>query len=170
MNSEQYAEKQPGTAISSKKSRYCARQRLWCNQRTCIDISLDPEISGIEAPRRDILCDLGNFRVDHSGWRAEREEGETSIMASSGPNLLFIPADVSCYGRRDFDAHIDRFATEGVRFTQAYANSAVCTPPVSRWSPGATNTGCRRARRAAVIASLVPTGFSSRGCSKGTRA
>ena len=55
-------------------------------------------------------------------------------MASSGPNILFILADdlgyadVSCYGRRDFTTpNIDRIAAEGVRFTQAYANSAVCT-------------------------------------------
>jgi arylsulfatase A-like enzyme len=50
------------------------------------------------------------------------------------PNVLFILADdlgyadVSCYGRRDFTTpNIDRIAAEGVRFTQAYANSAVCT-------------------------------------------
>jgi len=55
-------------------------------------------------------------------------------MARSKPNILFILADdlgyadVSCYGRRDFTTpNIDRLAAEGVRFTQAYANSAVCT-------------------------------------------
>jgi arylsulfatase A-like enzyme len=55
-------------------------------------------------------------------------------MASSKPNILFILADdlgyadVSCYGRRDFTTpNIDRIASEGMRFTQAYANSAVCT-------------------------------------------
>jgi arylsulfatase A-like enzyme len=55
-------------------------------------------------------------------------------MTSSRPNILFILADdlgyadVSCYGRRDFTTpNIDRIAAEGVRFTQAYANSAVCT-------------------------------------------
>ncbi|MFL5269767.1 MAG: sulfatase, partial [Stellaceae bacterium] len=55
-------------------------------------------------------------------------------MTDSKPNFLFILADdlgyadVSCYGRRDFaTANIDRLAAEGLRFTQAYANSAVCT-------------------------------------------
>lgn len=55
-------------------------------------------------------------------------------MVPSKPNVLFILADdlgyadVSCYGRRDFTTpNIDRIAAEGVRFTQAYANSAVCT-------------------------------------------
>src|SRR5438552_19155674 len=55
-------------------------------------------------------------------------------MASSRPTILFVLADdlgypdVSCYGRRDFTTpNIDRIAAEGVRFTQSYANSAVCT-------------------------------------------
>src|SRR5712691_6535991 len=50
------------------------------------------------------------------------------------PNIVFILADdlgyadVSCYGRRDLSTpSIDRLATKGVRFLQAYANSAVCT-------------------------------------------
>jgi arylsulfatase A-like enzyme len=37
-------------------------------------------------------------------------------------------ADVSCYGRPDFNTpNIDRLAGEGLRFMQAYANSAVCS-------------------------------------------
>jgi len=54
--------------------------------------------------------------------------------ATSQPNILFILADdlgyadLSCYGRRDYmTPNIDRLASQGVRFTQAYANSAVCT-------------------------------------------
>lgn len=50
------------------------------------------------------------------------------------PSFLFIMADdmgwadLSCYGRDDYQTpHIDRLAREGVRFTQAYANSAVCS-------------------------------------------
>ena len=50
------------------------------------------------------------------------------------PNIVFILADdlgyadLSCYGRRDFTTpNIDRIAADGIRFTQAYANSAVCT-------------------------------------------
>jgi arylsulfatase A-like enzyme len=50
------------------------------------------------------------------------------------PNILFIMADdlgyadLSCYGRPDFRTpSIDRLAGEGMRFTQAYANSAVCS-------------------------------------------
>jgi arylsulfatase A-like enzyme len=57
-------------------------------------------------------------------------------MASQAkpPNILFILADdlgyadLSCCGRPDFATpHIDRIAERGLRFTQAYANSAVCS-------------------------------------------
>jgi arylsulfatase A-like enzyme len=50
------------------------------------------------------------------------------------PNIVFIIADdmgyadISCYGRRDLvTPNIDRITAQGVRFTQAYANSPVCT-------------------------------------------
>ena len=50
------------------------------------------------------------------------------------PNIVFILADdlgyadVSCYGRPDLHTpNIDRIAATGVRFLEAYANSAVCT-------------------------------------------
>ena len=37
-------------------------------------------------------------------------------------------ADIGCYGRPDIATpSIDRLAVNGVRFLQAYANSAVCT-------------------------------------------
>ncbi|HEY0436511.1 MAG TPA: sulfatase-like hydrolase/transferase [Phenylobacterium sp.] len=54
--------------------------------------------------------------------------------ASERPNILFIMADdlgfadLSCYGRRDYRTpNIDRLASEGLLFHQAYANSAVCS-------------------------------------------
>jgi len=52
----------------------------------------------------------------------------------SPPNIVFIMADdlgfadVSCNGRRDYETpNIDRIAERGTRFTQGYANSAVCS-------------------------------------------
>jgi arylsulfatase A-like enzyme len=55
-------------------------------------------------------------------------------MKPAKPSILFILADdlgyadLSCYGRRDFNTpNIDRIAAEGMRFVEAYANSAVCT-------------------------------------------
>ena len=53
---------------------------------------------------------------------------------SPAPNVIFIMADdlgyadVSCYGRPDINTpNIDGLAAKGVRFLQAYANSAVCS-------------------------------------------
>ncbi|MFM8374463.1 MAG: sulfatase, partial [Phenylobacterium sp.] len=55
-------------------------------------------------------------------------------MRGKTPNIIFIMADdlgyadVSCYGRREYRTPaIDRLADEGVKFLQAYANSAVCS-------------------------------------------
>ena len=57
-----------------------------------------------------------------------------SRAQSGRPNIVFIMADdlgyadLSCYGQRDYlTPNIDRLAIEGVRFTQGYANSAVCS-------------------------------------------
>ena len=63
--------------------------------------------------------------------------GAESVAAQQGskpPNIVFIMADdlgyadVSCYGRPDISTpNIDGLAARGVRFLQAYANSAVCS-------------------------------------------
>jgi hypothetical protein len=51
------------------------------------------------------------------------------------PNIVFIMADdlgyadVSAYGQRDYTTpNIDRLAIEGIKFNQAYSNSANCSP------------------------------------------
>ena len=61
----------------------------------------------------------------------------TNVAASAStqaPNIVFILADdlgwadLSVYGQADFTTpHLDALAGEGVRFTQAYANTAVCS-------------------------------------------
>ncbi|WP_137920642.1 sulfatase-like hydrolase/transferase [Hydrogenophaga sp. 2FB] len=59
--------------------------------------------------------------------------------AQQRPNIIFIVcddlgyADLGCYGGRAADfgpvsPHIDRLAAGGVKFTQGYANSPVCSP------------------------------------------
>src|SRR5882724_4682077 len=55
-------------------------------------------------------------------------------VAAKPPNIVFFLADdlgyadVSCYGRPDISTpNIDSLAAKGVRFLQAYANSAVCS-------------------------------------------
>src|SRR5689334_4511749 len=53
----------------------------------------------------------------------------------SRPNVVFILADdlgwgdLSCYGRPDYQTpNLDLLASQGIRFTDAYSASAVCTP------------------------------------------
>ncbi len=53
---------------------------------------------------------------------------------SSGPNILFVVvddcgyADLSCCGQTDYRTPaLDRIASEGARFTRAYANAPLCT-------------------------------------------
>ena len=56
-------------------------------------------------------------------------------MDARRPNFVFILADdlgyadLGCYGARaDSTPHLDRLAREGLRFTDGYANSPVCSP------------------------------------------
>ncbi|MCK5135882.1 MAG: sulfatase-like hydrolase/transferase [Bacteroidales bacterium] len=50
------------------------------------------------------------------------------------PNILFIPVDdlrpdLGCYGNETIiTPHIDRLARQGVTFTRAYCQQAVCNP------------------------------------------
>ena len=59
----------------------------------------------------------------------------SSAANNSRPNIIFILADdlgwgdLSCYGRPDYTTpNIDRLASQGTKFTDAYSASAVCTP------------------------------------------
>src|SRR5712664_3788170 len=65
---------------------------------------------------------------------ATRAGGGGARPSARPPNIVFILADdlgyadVSCYGRPDFSTpNIDHITAQGLRFLQAYANSAVCT-------------------------------------------
>ena len=57
------------------------------------------------------------------------------VLPSARPNVIFILADdlgwgdLSCYGRPDYRTpNLDRLASQGTKFTDAYSASAVCTP------------------------------------------
>jgi arylsulfatase A-like enzyme len=68
---------------------------------------------------------------------AQSQNARRNILSQKlrRPNILFILADdlgygdLSCYGRPDYQTpHLDRLATQGVRFVNAYSASPVCTP------------------------------------------
>ncbi|OUJ75146.1 arylsulfatase [Hymenobacter crusticola] len=68
---------------------------------------------------------------------------QTTQKAKRPPNIIFILADdlgygdVSCYGQKRFKTpNIDRLAAEGMKFTQAYAGTAVCSPSRSSMFTG----------------------------------
>src|SRR5690349_13316594 len=76
--------------------------------------------------RRNLLAGAAGTLALASSYRG--------VAQAIKPNIVFILADdmgyadVSCYGRRDLSTpNIDSIATNGVRFLQAYANSAVCS-------------------------------------------
>ncbi|MEO7673448.1 MAG: sulfatase-like hydrolase/transferase, partial [Pyrinomonadaceae bacterium] len=59
----------------------------------------------------------------------------SSALPAMRPNILFILADdmgwgdLSCYGRPDYKTpNLDRLASQGMRFTNAYSAAPVCTP------------------------------------------
>ncbi len=73
------------------------------------------------------------------GTSSSPDELGTTGSSTQGPNIVFIYADdlgygdVSCYGATAIRTpHMDRIAREGIRFTNAHAASATCTP--SRFS------------------------------------
>lgn len=62
-------------------------------------------------------------------------EKKDASAEKSPPNIILIMADdlgyegLSCFGNTEIQTpHLDQLAAQGVRFTQYYANSTVCTP------------------------------------------
>lgn len=58
-----------------------------------------------------------------------------SAQTATKPNIIFILADdlgygeIGCYGQKQIRTpHLDRFAAEGMKFTQFYAGNTVCAP------------------------------------------
>jgi N-sulfoglucosamine sulfohydrolase len=62
----------------------------------------------------------------------------------SPPNIIIVSADDLAYNSigafgckvRDISPNIDRFATEGIRFTNAHVNTPVCQPCRQSWLTG----------------------------------
>jgi arylsulfatase A-like enzyme len=84
--------------------------------------------SGVQLTRRQTLSSMLMAPLYlFSRWAFAR-------VSSQPPNIVFIMADdlgyadLSCYGRVDYQTpNIDSLAAQGMKFSQAYANSAVCS-------------------------------------------
>src|SRR6185295_8323220 len=78
---------------------------------------------------------LAGAAIVGAGNNLSAASGQPRSGRTVRPNILFILADdlgygdLSCYGRPDYQTpHLDRLATQGVRFVNAYSASSVCTP------------------------------------------
>lgn len=65
------------------------------------------------------------------------------ISQTPGPNIIYIMADdlgyadLSCYGRKDYQTpNLDKLASQGVKFVNAYAAAALCTPTRTAFMTG----------------------------------
>src|SRR5262249_20612176 len=61
------------------------------------------------------------------GGAGEAQAPKPNTAFTTAPDIGY--TDVSCYAARDnTPPNVDRLALEGLRFTQAYSNSANCSP------------------------------------------
>jgi len=67
----------------------------------------------------------------------------TILSAQTRPNIIYIMADdlgyadLSCYGRKDYQTpNLDKLASQGVKFMNAYAAAPVCTPTRAAFMTG----------------------------------
>ena len=88
---------------------------------------------------------LGRVALAGSGVLLGSVPSTTALIPKANkPNILFVLIDdmgwkdISCAGSTYYNTpHIDRLASEGVRFLNAYSPAPVCTP-----SRGAIFSGC----------------------------
>jgi arylsulfatase A-like enzyme len=93
-----------------------------------------PEQLAFAMPRKVTRREFVTTALAASAIAAAAPRG-FSPSTSRRPNILFILADdlgygdLSCYGRPDYETpNLDRLAREGVRFSNAYSASPLCTP------------------------------------------
>jgi arylsulfatase A len=100
-----------------------------------------------------------------------------AIATEPLPNIVFFlvddlgASDLECYGSRFYETpHIDHFAAESVRFTQAYAACHVCSPTrasimtgkypaslqLTDWLPGRRDFPFQKLKNASVVQHLPP--------------
>jgi arylsulfatase A-like enzyme len=102
-------------------------------------LDLAPAVIGVNLAQVKIPNDVTRRKLLHSAalGTVALASGFDKVFgqrAPGPPNIVFIMADdlgyadLSCYGRPDVSTpNIDDLAAKGVRFLQAYANSAVCS-------------------------------------------
>lgn len=80
-----------------------------------------------------------------------------SSLFAAQPNIVFILADdfgygdLGCMGCTDISTpNIDRLATEGVKFTDFYANAPVCTPTRTGFMTGRWQQRCGPSSRSVI--------------------
>lgn len=66
-----------------------------------------------------------------------------NVAAQTRPNIIYIMADdlgyadLSCYGRKDYSTpNLDKLASQGMKFTNAYAGAPLCTPTRTSFMTG----------------------------------
>lgn len=89
-------------------------------------------MSHFNKKRRQMLGSLSALSL--GSLISETSNAAENTAATKKPNIIFILADdlgyadLSVYGQTDFQTpQLDQLARQGLRFTQAYANSAVCS-------------------------------------------
>ncbi len=89
-----------------------------------------------------LLAILG-ISIFYLSCSTNQPKSDESENAASPPNIIYILADdlgygdLSCYGQTKFSTpHIDRLASEGMKFTQHYSGSTVCAPSRSALMTG----------------------------------
>lgn len=113
---------------------------------------------------RLVLCGAFGFLLGSGIFQA-------ASAAESRPNVVLILADdlgwadLGCYGSKFHQTpHLDRMASEGVRFTQAYAACPVCSPTraavltgkypqrfnLTDWLPGRADQPAQRLKRPVI--------------------
>ena len=104
---------------------------------------LRPGAQGTDAPYHFVFRILRAFVVSIVLFFLFAPKTCEAGAAKQKPNIIFILADdlgygeLSCYGQKKFQTpNIDRLATEGIKFTQAYAGSHVCAPSRSTLMTG----------------------------------
>ena len=97
------------------------------------------------------------------GAAPQSSDAERAARAAR-PNLLIILSDdhsaphLSCYGDANLKTpNLDRFASQGIRFTRAYVTASQCVPSRASILTGRCPVGIQMARFSAPLPAEVPT-------------